>query len=343
MKLHFDDDHHEGEPSPQLLGVKLGVLFSILFISLFSVFFPFLLQLIAKPLSKYLKCCGDNLMFKLLKVLEIAQGFAGGVLLANGLLHMLPESHEIISHVLESSAPEWWATFPWAMLGCGVTIFILFVADAVLTKIVCTEADLFHKRRFCSPLLMEIVLWLSLSAHSLFNGLALGAEQDEKIAGIIVAIYFHHVFEAFAFGVILHKRFRQSPHNTVCSLLVLLMFNLTYSLGIPVGISIGIGLSFLESLAFKIFQGIVMSITAGAFIYVSCFEILMNHKHFEDPIPTPTLDVQEPISPDFEEKEEKIHKEHQQRLSKQERIVLVVRTGLFALGFAGMSALAIAG
>lgn len=94
--------------------------------------------------------------------MEILQGFAGGVLLANALLHMLPESHEFIQEGIKASLPAepgngtsaethnassiivastfrrftrsgahgeesgpWFQTFPWAGLICGSVIFVM--------------------------------------------------------------------------------------------------------------------------------------------------------------------------------------------------------------------------
>ncbi|KAG2383360.1 hypothetical protein C9374_004697 [Naegleria lovaniensis] len=123
--------------------------------------------------------------------------------------------------------------------------------------------------------LTAIVLWLALSTHSIFIGLGFGAELDiGNMWSIFAAIIAHQFIEAFSLGSIVEKGCK--------SLWMAVALLFLYSISVPVGIGIGLGIvsaaqsNALENDSWKVTQGILMSIAAGAFVYVSLMEIAIH-------------------------------------------------------------------
>ena len=129
-------------------------------------------------------------------------------------------------------------------------------------------------------LLTSFVLWLALSAHSIFIGLGFGAETDmTRIWGIFAAIVAHQFIEAFSLGSIVEKGCK--------SIWVALSLLFLYAIAVPSGIAIGLGIVYsvkhqggegdaLSNPKWLVSQGILMSLAAGAFIYVSLLEIAIH-------------------------------------------------------------------
>ena len=116
----------------------------------------------------------------------------------------------------------------------------------------------------------SIVLLLALSLDCVFEGLSLGLQDSiQGVWQMVVAILSHEIVVAFSLGLqLIH-------HNPPLKTLGMAF---TYGVTCPVGIAIGIGI--YEGAAnldnFNIVYGILLGITAGVFLYVTFFEILMH-------------------------------------------------------------------
>jgi hypothetical protein len=76
-------------------------------------------------------------MAKVNIILDMIQGFGGGVLLGGGLLHLMPESGEQISQALkELTADQTIVTYPWAPLLSCTSLGLIFFVEIILTAIV---------------------------------------------------------------------------------------------------------------------------------------------------------------------------------------------------------------
>ena len=109
----------------------------------------------------------------------------------------------------------------------------------------------------------SVVLVIALCTHSIFEGVAVGIQEDFDFTGFLaLSIAIHNLVASISLG----GTFSRSGFSFKKSLGLIIAF----SLSTPIGMSIGLGLTDSDPLV-----GVVlMSISAGTFIYVSCTEIL---------------------------------------------------------------------
>ena len=112
------------------------------------------------------------------------------------------------------------------------------------------------------------ILLVALSVHSLFEGLALGLEDNERhVLQLFYALIAHKSVLAFSLGVSLVMS------NMVTSRLV--KSCVLFSVVCPFGI--GIGLIIMESAtsySSHLVAGLLQGLAAGTFLYVTCFEVM---------------------------------------------------------------------
>nr|XP_025041387.1 zinc transporter ZIP3 isoform X2 [Pelodiscus sinensis] len=116
-------------------------------------------------------------------------------------------------------------------------------------------------------------LVFALSAHSIFEGLALGLQEEgSKVMSLFVGVAIHETLVAVALGVSMAK---------IClTLKDAAKLALTVSLMIPLGIGIGMGIESAENVASSVASVLLQGIAAGTFLFVTFFEILA--KELED-------------------------------------------------------------
>lgn len=116
-----------------------------------------------------------------------------------------------------------------------------------------------------------IILLVSLLFHSLFDGLALGLQTNfSNVYTILIAVLFHKTLVAFSLTL---KFFRAFPGRTRFILLCLSLFSAIS----PIGCLIGWLVSGSDSIHIVIrtgCSGILQSLAAGTFLYVTFIEIL---------------------------------------------------------------------
>ncbi|XP_055040749.1 zinc transporter ZIP3 [Misgurnus anguillicaudatus] len=110
-------------------------------------------------------------------------------------------------------------------------------------------------------------LVLALSAHSVFEGLALGLQEDgAKLGSLFIGVAIHETLAAVALGVSVAKA--GVPLRDAVKL------GLTVSLMIPLGIGIGMAIDTAQNLAGSIVSVVLQGLAAGTFLFITFFEIL---------------------------------------------------------------------
>nr|XP_054758099.1 zinc transporter ZIP1-like [Lytechinus pictus] len=113
-----------------------------------------------------------------------------------------------------------------------------------------------------------IILLVSLTLHSIFEGLALGLQLDKSdTVDLLIAISIHKGIESFT--VLL--RFAQLPGRTVLKWSSLVIFSLASPLGIAIGIPLADPSVNADAL---LVNGILQGLATGTFMFVTFVELL---------------------------------------------------------------------
>ncbi|KAM8794864.1 S39A3 protein, partial [Eudromia elegans] len=116
-------------------------------------------------------------------------------------------------------------------------------------------------------------LVFALSAHSIFEGLALGLQEEgDKVMGLFLGVAVHETLVAVALGVSMAKSSLAMKDAAKVAV--------TVSLMIPLGISIGMGIESAQNVASDVASVLLQGIAGGTFLFVTFFEILA--KELED-------------------------------------------------------------
>ncbi|TNN65769.1 Zinc transporter ZIP3 [Liparis tanakae] len=110
-------------------------------------------------------------------------------------------------------------------------------------------------------------LVLALSAHSVFEGLALGLQEDgAKLGSLFLGVAVHETLAGVALGVSVAKASLGMKDAA--------KLGVTVSLMIPVGIVVGMGIESTQTLAGSVVSVVLQGLAAGTFLFVTFFEIL---------------------------------------------------------------------
>ncbi|XP_041862025.1 zinc transporter ZIP3-like [Melanotaenia boesemani] len=110
-------------------------------------------------------------------------------------------------------------------------------------------------------------LVLALSAHSVFEGLALGLQEDRaKLGSLFLGVAVHETLAAVALGV--------SVAKASLSMKDAAKLGVTVSLMIPLGSVVGMGIESAQTLAGGVVSVLLQGLAAGTFLFVTFFEIL---------------------------------------------------------------------
>ncbi|XP_065812468.1 zinc transporter ZIP3 [Labrus bergylta] len=110
-------------------------------------------------------------------------------------------------------------------------------------------------------------LVLALSAHSVFEGLALGLQEDgAKLSSLFLGVAVHETLAAVALGVSVAKASLGMKDAA--------KLGVTVSLMIPLGIVVGMGIESAQTLAGSVVSVVLQGLAAGTFLFVTFFEIL---------------------------------------------------------------------
>ncbi len=198
--------------------------------------------------------------------------FAGGVLLAAGLIHLLGDAAEGFADLWPA------ADYPWAFtIAAGAFLLILGIERVVpsVSRVPAGSAALGSDPESDSIVQASegsdrypYLLLAALSVHSVITGMALGAQSS--LAGflvIILAVLAHKSAAGFALGVSLHRigTDRSRARALVAG----------FSIMTPVGIVLGTGISaLLDSTGEQLFEALFDALAAGAFIYIASLDII---------------------------------------------------------------------
>lgn len=112
-----------------------------------------------------------------------------------------------------------------------------------------------------------ISLVLALSAHSVFEGLALGLQdRGDKLGSLFLGVAVHETLAAVALGVSIAKASLAMRDAA--------KLGATVSAMIPLGVVVGISIESAQTLAGSIVSVVLQGLAAGTFLFVTFFEIL---------------------------------------------------------------------
>ncbi|XP_052007030.1 zinc transporter ZIP1 [Xyrauchen texanus] len=267
-----------------LLQVKVGALVGLLFLTLIFGLIP--------ARMKWFRDSSGTAIHR--AVLSFVSCFAGGVFLSACLLDIIPDYLSDIQEELQIQGLG--EGFPVAefIMACG------FFTVLILEKIVlsCTEG---YRNEETAPLLAHeghghayghrslndlegsgrhvhvdihahssfrsFMLFLSLSLHSVFEGLAIGLQTtDTKVLEICIAIVVHKSIIVFSLSV----KLVQSAVKPIWVGLYITVFAVMS----PLGIGIGIIVIEAELKSGALIQAVLEGLAAGTFIYITFLEIL---------------------------------------------------------------------
>lgn len=190
------------------------------------------------------------------RLLGLGNGFAGGIFLGAGLLHMLSDAQENFSSFA--------LHYPVALFVAGGGFLAVLFLEMVALQGREDVADMSSGKTSVYPYLLIVVL----SVHSLIAGTALGLETSVAASfAILVAIIAHKGSAAFALGVSLEAaRFERRR------LIAMVAF---FSCMTPLGVLAGFFCSrILEGQTAVLVEAIFDALAAGSFVYVAVLDII---------------------------------------------------------------------
>ncbi|XP_053318579.1 zinc transporter ZIP1-like [Spea bombifrons] len=267
-----------------LLQVKLGCLFGLLVLTLFFGLVP--------PSVKCFRNAAGRDGHQMW--LSFISCVAGGVFLAACLLDILPDFLGDMKEEMEKRQIN--SDFPLPEFILGIGILLVLIVERIVLE--CSEGtseettpllhdrtsavrdqphghhtDVEHSRQHlhvdfnAHSSFRSFVLLLSLSLHSIFEGIAIGLENlQSAVLQIATAILIHKSIIAVSLSLLL----LQSKVPTRWFVLSMVMFSLMS----PIGIGIGIGVSQTQSDGSRMVQCVLEGLAAGTFVYITFLEIL---------------------------------------------------------------------
>lgn len=110
-------------------------------------------------------------------------------------------------------------------------------------------------------------LVLALSAHAVFEGVALGLQEDgAQLASLFVGVAIHETLAAVALGV--------SVAKTCVGMRRALQLGGALSLMMPLGVVLGMLIESAHTLAATVASVLLQGLAAGTFLFITFFEIL---------------------------------------------------------------------
>lgn len=203
------------------------------------------------------------------RLLGWGNGFAAGVFLGAGLIHLLPDA-------LAAGAQLGWDAPRISEIAVLAFLGILLIEHVLLPV---RAHDIVHEhaseRMLPAGGLTPYTVLAALSVHSLLTGLALGAEPElHRALVIFFAILAHKSTAGFALGVSLVRGAIPSTR----SWRLLVFFAVTTPLGILAGASLH---EMLSGHTQQALDATFLALAAGTFVYVATMDIL--REEFAEP------------------------------------------------------------
>ncbi|XP_036399669.1 zinc transporter ZIP1 [Megalops cyprinoides] len=264
-----------------LLQVKVGALVGLLVLTLFIGFIPARVQ--------WFRDTSGTEIHRV--ALSFISCFAGGVFLAACFLDIIPDYLSDIGAELDTREVDTSFPLPEFIMAAG------FFGVLILERIVlnCTDrrgeesaplmpaaghghghsvsgelegsAHHIHVDLQAHSSFRSFMLFLSLSLHSVFEGLAIGLQTTQsKVLEICIAILVHKSIIVFSLSVKLVQS-AVKPAWVVAYVVV-------FALMSPLGIAVGIGVMEAKLTSGALIQAVLEGLAAGTFIYITFLEIL---------------------------------------------------------------------
>lgn len=233
-----------------LLATKLISVLVVFSFGLVGVFLPWMLR--SGKRSDYILSAGN--------------AFAGGVLLGAGLIHMMGDATDSFA----SLWPE--VDFPFAFLTAGLGFLTILLIERVAMagkpSILEAQEKSGKVQDSKSGILYPVILFVALSVHSMFAGLAMGLQGSAQQAMVIlIAIIAHKTVASFALGV---SWFRLgAERKEVAGRLI------AFAAVTPVGILLGSAVHMLTSgrMGTEV-QAVFDALAAGTFLYIAAIDVM---------------------------------------------------------------------
>ncbi|KAM9369285.1 zinc transporter ZIP3 [Phaethornis superciliosus] len=247
------------------------------------------------------------------KVLALCNSFGGGVFLATCFNTLLPAVREKLSEVLKqgNTTTDYPVAETIMVVGFFLTVFVeqlvlTFQKDKpsfIDLETFNAGSDVGSDSEYESPFIASsrgrplysdhsshshglsiqelshsgpirlLGLVFALCTHSIFEGLALGLQEEgDKVISLFLGVAIHETLVAVALGISMAKASLPMKDAVKLALAVSLM--------IPLGISIGMGIESTQNSASSIISLLLQGVAGGTFLFVTFFEILA--KELED-------------------------------------------------------------
>ncbi|XP_063769910.1 zinc transporter ZIP2 [Pseudophryne corroboree] len=132
-----------------------------------------------------------------------------------------------------------------------------------------------HPNMYSHSSFRSLILFFSLSIHSVFEGLAIGLQSSYSSAlQIAIAVLIHKGIIVFSLSL----KLIQSMTRPVWLIIYIVIFTLMSPVGITIGIIVTLNQTSIVSLAQVILEGI----SSGTFVYVTFLEILPQELNSEE-------------------------------------------------------------
>ncbi|CAI0556937.1 unnamed protein product [Linum tenue] len=198
----------------------------------------------------------------------IVKAFAGGVILATGLVHIIPDAFEKLGSDCLPEVP--WGKFPFA----GFVAMMFAIATLSMESLAMgfyKRQQQLHQKKGGDDVAIDMqILEMGVVVHSTIIGMSLGTCKSVKtVKPLMAALTFHQLFE----GVGLGGSISQAKLKMKSRVLMAVFFSITA----PIGIGIGMGISnhYKEnSSASLIVEGMFTSASAGILIYMALVDLL---------------------------------------------------------------------
>jgi len=247
-------------------------------------------------------------------MLSVLYVFSAGILLGAGLNHLLDDSMTYFvrwsgcaAPVMSAEAPalncpggyvmvnttihdeNYWICiancmrFPMTTFLLGISlIFVAIIElfkgkthghdDVHMHSLVKNDADESEEVPNCCGAMIFLVV---LSIPSFLEGLGLGVDtfqSNDRGIGIFIAIFSIQGFEAFALGANFAKEIDKKTMSRTLAIVIMAIFCILTPIGAILG---GVLSGILSGSTLKLFQGVVLALTTGTFIYVGLVEMFV--------------------------------------------------------------------
>ncbi|XP_012692041.1 zinc transporter ZIP1 [Clupea harengus] len=271
-----------------ILQVKIGALVGLLLLTLFFGFIP-------ARMAWFRETSGTETHRA---VLSFISCFAGGVFLAACLLDIIPDYLSDISTEFQRRGLD--TEFPLAEFIMALGFFTVLILERLvqtcsrprseerqpllsnhssghghshgqaighINELEGSAGHHVHMDLQAHSSFRSFMLFLSLSLHSVFEGLAIGLQTTEsKVLEICIAILVHKSIIVFSLSVKLVQS--AVPPLWVAA------YVLVFALMSPLGIGVGIGVMEARLASGALIQAVLEGLAAGTFIYITFLEIL---------------------------------------------------------------------